>query len=226
MHPPRDSLLATALPNLPPAARKNLAEAGQLARLPPGTRVFQAGEACEKFFIVLSGSVRVSRTSADGNTMVLYRVQGGETCILTTTALLGGTAWTADAVTETEVAALVLGPPAFLDLVARDAAFRRFAFGTYAARLAELMARVEEVAFAAIAPRLARVLLARAEGGRVALTQEQLAEEVATAREVVGRQLKAFAARGWLRAGRGVVELLDEEALAAIAEQDETSAVA
>lgn len=221
MHPTPDDL-AKALPNLPPSARKNLAEAGQLARLPPGTPVFHAGAACEKFFIVLSGSVRVSRTSADGHTMVLYRVHGGETCILTTTALLGGTAWTADAVTETEVTALVLGPPAFLDLVARDAAFRGFAFGTYAARLAELMARVEEVAFAAIAPRLARVLLARAQAGRVALTQEQLAEEVATAREVVSRQLKAFAARGWLRAGRGVVELLDEAALAGIADQDDS----
>lgn len=186
--------------------------------LPAGSRAFTAGQRAPFFLLVERGTVRVSRTSADGREVVLYRVHAGESCILTTAAVLGDAAWSADAFAETDVDALALPAERMFVLLAESPAFRRFALGAYAARLAVLMERVEEVAFEGIAPRLARTLLLLARDGRVSMTHEALAAEIASAREVVSRQLKAFEREGLVQMSRGAVELRDAAALARIAE--------
>jgi CRP/FNR family transcriptional regulator len=204
-------------PLLPAALHARLRALAHPVHLPAGAQAFATGQPVPFFLLVEHGTVRVSRTTEDGREVVLYRVRDGESCILTTAALLGGAAWTADAFAETDVEALALPAERMLALIGTDAEFRRFAFHGYAERLAALMERVEEIAFDPIAPRLARTLLALAQDGQVGLTHEALAAEIASAREVVSRQLKGFERDGLVRLSRGAVRLLDRAALARIA---------
>jgi CRP/FNR family transcriptional regulator len=51
---------------------------------------------------------------------------------------------------------------------------------------------------------------------RIETTQQALAADLATAREVIGRALKGFEAAGWVKIARGGVEILDRRALAAL----------
>jgi len=205
-------------PPLDPALHDRLRQDARPVHLPAGARVFAAGQKAPFFLLVERGTVRVVRTSAEGREVVLYRVHAGESCILTTAAVLGDAAWSADAFADTDVDALALPAERMFALLAESAEFRKFALGAYAARLALLMERVEEVAFEGIAPRLARALLALAKDGRVAMTHEALAAEIASAREVVSRQLKAFEREGLVHLARGAVEVRDAKALARIAE--------
>lgn len=199
--------------------RDRLASAGRRVTVPAGTVLFRPGEACDRWMVVLAGSVRVLRTDRAGRTMTLYRVGSGETCILTTTGLIEGGAYDAEAVAETEVEALVVPGEAFLRLLAEEPRFRRFAFAAYARRIAALMALVEELAFDEVGERLARRLLALAgPDGLVPATHERLAEELASAREVVSRRLKAFERAGLVRLARGRIVVADRAGLAAAAE--------
>lgn len=213
--------LTTAFPSLgalDPAARHLLEANARPVRLPAGVTVFADGDACQAFLLVVEGSVRVQKVAETGREIVLYRVEPGQTCVLTTSCLLSHGVYGAEGVTETPVAGMALAPAAFQDLMATSAAFRTFVFAAYATRVSDLLMLIEEVAFGRIDQRLAAVLLERAgAGGIVAATHQDLAVELGTAREVVSRQLKDFERRGLLALARGRVTLIDRSGLAGLA---------
>ena len=177
-------------------------------KLPAGATVFAPDQPCAHFILVAAGRVKVYQLDADGNEIVLYRLGPGSICILTTLALLADQNYSAFAVTETPVQAIGLPASTFHDWMARSAPFRSFVFHSQAARLGDLMRVIQNVAFASIDSRLAARLLAlAADGHELAITHQELAAEIGTAREVVSRHLKAFEKRGWVSLGRGRVEL-------------------
>lgn len=200
---------------LEPSARDVLQSSAVRGTLPPNTVLLRPGDACEHFFLVARGSVRVQRLSETGREIVLYRIGPGESCILTTAALLAAERYSAEAVAETVVETIGFPASTFDILVSTSRSFRAAVFATYAARLAELMLLVEEVAFKRVDVRLARCLLRLQDGSAtVPLTHRELAIELGTAREVVSRQLKEFERRGWVRLRTGAVVVENDPAMA------------
>lgn len=189
-----------------------LAADARLVTLPAGQTVFRAGSACEDYLLVVDGCVKVLLVTESGREVVLYRVRSGESCILTTSCLIAGQHYPAQGVTEDEVKAFALGRERFQRQIDTSGAFRAFVFDNFSRRLAEVISRMEQVAFGAVDARLARALLARE--SPVTATHEALAAELGTAREVVSRHLKRFEAEGWVRLGRGSIEVLQPEVLA------------
>lgn len=203
-----------ALAELDEPAARVLRKSATVVTLPVGATPFHQGSACEAYLFVVSGSVRVHMVSETGREIVLYRVEDGQTCILTTCCLMSREDYPAHAVTETEVIAAVLPAGAFRELVARSEPFREFVFSAYGRRIADLMLLVDQVAFHNIDLRLARFLLEnRGSKGRLDATHQHVAIELGTAREVVSRQLKEFERRGWVALQRGRIVLIDSDAL-------------
>jgi CRP/FNR family transcriptional regulator len=168
--------------------------------------------------VVIDGSVRVQALSPGGREVTLYRVGSGQSCVITTSCLIGQEDYPAEGVTETETTALILSQGVFKELLSKSEAFRRFVFANQGRRLSDLIHRVEDVAFGRVDARLARLLVGRSEsgGGRISATHQQLASELGTAREVVSRQLKLFEKKGWIAVRRGAVEIHNPAALAEI----------
>jgi CRP/FNR family transcriptional regulator, anaerobic regulatory protein len=192
-------------------------------RAPAGAWVFREGVACEAYPIIVTGRVRVQKTGANGREITLYRVGPGETCVITTACLMRDAAYDAEAMAETDITAKVLPRADFRELLASSESFRDFVFRAFSARLGNLLARIEEVAFERIDRRLAqRILDAVGEDGAVAQTHRELAVELGTAREVVSRKLKEFERSGWIELYRGGLRLLRPEALRGIV-HDESS---
>lgn len=203
---------------LPTADRAILTENAQRVTLPAGTTVFAPGHAAESFLLVLDGTVRVQQTSASGREIVLYRVSGGETCIMTTACLLSDEMYSAEGTTESTVDAIALPKGAFEEALARSPGFRRLVFAEYSHRISDVMHVVEEVAFERLDKRLAQRLLALASpDGTLTTTHQDLATELGTAREVVGRQLKELQRRGYVSLARGSITLTDRDGLGALA---------
>lgn len=207
-----------ALAHLEPAALRLLEQSAMPVTLPPGAKAFEAGMPCGNFLMIASGRVRVQQISETGREIVLYRISGGESCVLTTACLLAHEDYAAEAIAETEVTALAVPRSCFDRLLAESPGFRDSVFTAYASRLTDLLLLVEEVAFGHIDIRLAERLLALQDPpGTLSLTHQDLATELGTAREVVSRQLKEFERRGYVRRERGRIDILDAEALKEIA---------
>ena len=191
------------------ASRAVMDAASPLA-LPADQPVFRAGSPCEHYVLVLAGSIRVQVIGEGGREAVLYRIQPGQSCVLTTCCILAGDAYPAEGFTEAPVRALAIAKPAFDRALESAPAFRRFVFASLGARIAEVIVRMEDVTFRPVARRLAAYLLARADrAGALAVTHQEIAVEVGTAREVVSRHLKRFEAAGLVRLGRSSVEISD-----------------
>jgi len=190
--------------------------AGEMQRvtLPAGTVLFQEGAPCRGFPLVLAGAVRVARGSPGGRSLELYRVTPGELCVVSTSCLFGRTPMSAHGQTSEPTELVVLSPAGFDRWVSHEA-FRRFVFGVFADRLADLMTLAEAVAFQRLDQRLAGALLGH--GASVHTTHQALADELGTVREIVTRLLKRFERVGWLRLARERIDVLDSVALRAVA---------
>lgn len=215
----RDLLLHfPALQELEENSVRILEQSSRVVSLRAGAKPFEAGMPCDNFLMLVSGRIRVQQVSESGREIVLYRVAGGETCVLTTAFLLAHESYSAEAVAETDISGLAVPKATFDRLLAESKRFRDFVFMTFASRIADLILLVEEVAFAKVDIRLAQRLLDLSDpSGTLLLTHQDLAVELGTAREVVSRQLKEFERRGWIRLERGRIELRDRNALGALA---------
>jgi CRP/FNR family transcriptional regulator len=208
--------LYPALSQLSPDDLAALLRPEAAMRLPAGTRLFAETQPCGGFPLVVAGSIKVVKAAANGREMLLYRVEPGDSCIISSSCLLGHTPYTARGETETEVTLLVVPMPLFEKLLAGNRQFRDFVFHLFADRIAELMQLVEEVAFHRLDQRLARLLLAR--GDDIQSTHQALADELGSVREIVSRLLKGFAADGLVSLGREHIALLDRSGLQRLAE--------
>jgi len=208
--------LYPALKALPEEARALLARQAQLVRLPPGSQVFDEHQACQGFPFVLKGGIRVVKAAPNGRELPLYRVTPGESCIITSSCLLGHTDYNARGITEAATELLLLPREAFDALLAHEP-FRGFVFELFSERIGDLMQLVEEVAFRKLDQRLAALLLGK--GRIVRATHQQLADELGSVREIVSRLLKGFAAQGLVTLGREQIEILDAAGLRRLASE-------
>jgi CRP/FNR family transcriptional regulator len=214
-----DHALLTAFPplgHLDDAATRRIAENARPVAAPAGTILARPGESLPHFVLLTQGVVKVRGVSEGGREIVLYRVAAGETCVLSAAALLGQLSLGAELIAETDIAGFALPDTLFQDLVAGAPAFRQLIFATLAARLQEIVALLEDVAFRRIDARLAGHLMASG-STLLSLTHQDIAAELGTAREVVSRQLKEFERRGWLKLTRGQIQVIDRDALSQLA---------
>ncbi|PWR03545.1 Crp/Fnr family transcriptional regulator [Meridianimarinicoccus roseus] len=207
------------LGGLQAADRDRLNREARRISVPAGTTVFGPGAQAENLIVVLRGAVRVQHVSDSGRQIVLYRVHAGQTCIMTTACLVAHEAYSAEGVTETAVEAVMVPRRAFDALLGSSAAFRSFVFDAYSRRITDLFLLIDDVAFQRMDIRLAQRLLVLAGGaGSVAITHQQLAAELGTAREVVSRLLQEFRRRGLVSSARGEIVLEDAPGLRRLSE--------
>lgn len=197
------------------ATLRRVIDESVLLRIGAGQAVFAEAAQCSHFPLVLDGTIRVRKLSPQGKELLLYRVEPGESCILTSSCLLGARDYTASAVAETDVRVLAMPRALFLELLDRVAAFRIEVFELFAARMTDLMSLVDAVAFQKLDQRLANRLLGH--GNVLQTSHLQLAQELGSVREIISRLLGEFAQHGALRLGRGRIEILDAALLRRIA---------
>ena len=183
-----------------------------LMHLPAGTCVFSENQPCSGFPLLLDGSIKVVKQAASGRELMLYRVSPGGSCIISSSCLLGRSDYNARGIAETPLALLALPVGEFGRLLVDHAPFRDFVFHLFAERIGELMQLVEEVAFARLDQRLAKLILAR-QTDTLAVTHQQLADELGSVREIVSRLLKGFAAQGLVSLGREQLTVTDRDGL-------------
>ncbi len=204
------------LPALSGDARARLSRL-TVQEVPAGTALFHPGDAVQGFVVLLSGRIEVFLTGPTGRDILLYAVEPGESCVQSTLGLLGGDAYSGEALTCADCRLVLIPRDTFLALMNDDAAFRGFVFRAFAGRMQATMQVLERVAFTRVEARLAAALLERAREGRVAATHAELAVAIGSAREVVSRRLDALERRGVVALERGAVILQDTVALAALA---------
>lgn len=205
-----------ALMQLETSARDILTKSARIVEAPVGTVGYREGGACGAYVMRLAGQSRVYKMSTSGREILLYRVAAGETCVITTTCLLGHSNYPASTIVEEPIRDVIIPSAAFNQLMLDSAVFRRFVMTNYGVLISDLIVLLDEVAFHSLDARLAKLLL-DANNTTISRTHQLMADELGTAREVVSRQLKRFEQKSWVALGRGHVEISNRAALEKLA---------
>ena len=197
---------------------KNLLDASNIVSMPESTTVFQQGDACKNYLIVLDGKVKVFTRAENGREIVLYHLAKGDACVLTTSCLFGNKNYPAEGETETPVKALVIPAKQFNQVLQQSSTFREMVFSAFSSHLSNLITLVEEVAFGKLDVRLAKHLLNQCDDeNTLTSTHQNIATELGSAREVISRQLKELELKGYIKTNRGYIKIKDVDALQNIA---------
>ncbi|KEF32909.1 transcriptional regulator, Crp/Fnr family [Marinobacter nitratireducens] len=200
---PAHSILNT----LNDALRRDALENIGKMHMPAGSVVFSAGEQCRGLPLVTGGSIKVQMTGLSGQSIVLYRMGADDICTLSIGCLMTGRGYRAEAVVEEDAEALMIPRGLFDRLMDQSEDFRLGIMESYGRRLDDLMLLVEEVAFRRMDERLREWLAARSGKRVLAITHQELAVELGTAREVVSRLLKEMERNGEVLLSRGKIAL-------------------
>lgn len=184
--------------------------------IPKGTMLAEAGSPCLYFPFVLSGEIRVYRMNEAGKEITLYRIHGGDSCVLTISCLMTGSTFPAYAMTEKTSELFLVPGEIFREWVENIPQWRLYTFRMIEKIIVNMMENVEQIAFQRLEKRLMEFLLERShkdKDGMIYKTHQEIANELGTAREVISRALKTLERKQMIRVFRGRIQIIDSERL-------------
>ncbi len=174
------------------------------------------GNDCSGVVLVREGSLRLYMMSEQGKDITLYRLHSGDLCMLSASCVLEAITFDVFGAAEEDSRCIVIGGPAFAAVSERNPAVKIFALETAVSRFSDVMWVMQQILFMGVDRRLAVFLLdeaARTGSDIIPLTHGQIARYMGSAREVVSRMLKYFAAEGAVEVSRRGVRILDKGSL-------------
>src|ERR1700674_3897202 len=188
-----------------------------------GATICSKGDPGNSLFAVISGTVKISTSSADGRSAILNLIGPGE--IFGEIALLDGLERTADATANTNCEVFIIDRREFLPFVRSQPALAMKFIELLCARLRWTSDQVEQIILQDLPGRLASALIRLTEkhklsqGGRtIAGSQQEISEMVGLTRESINKQVRGWSARKWVPLEHGAIVVLDAEPLQALAE--------
>lgn len=188
-----------------------------------GASIFAKGDPGNSLFFVISGTVKIGVSSADGRGAIFNLINPGE--IFGEIAVLDGLARTADAIANSDCELFVMDRRDFMILLDSQPLLAKKMIALLCVRLRWVSDHVEQVIFPDLPGKLAKALLRLIDkpGGssarEIAVTQQEVAEMVGMSRESVNKQLHEWSALKLVRVQRGVIAILDLNALKVLAER-------
>jgi CRP/FNR family transcriptional regulator len=182
---------------------------------PAGQIVLLEGAASSVLYVVQAGRLKLFKTSPRGREQVLRLLRPGD--MFNEIAVFDEGPNPASAQTIEDCTLYLLRRRDLLRFVAERPGVALAITRTFARRLREALALVEDLAFRDVTSRLAKILLEGQDGRAPRLTQELLAAMAGSRREVVGRALKSLSLDGAIRLERGRIHVLDRQALETLA---------
>ncbi len=218
---------ALALKSVPFFANLNESEISSLAskliirRFSPNQIIFHLGDPAGLLYIISSGKVKISQSTAEGQEAVLAILGAGD--FFGELALLDDSPRSASAETLEDTETLTLHRDEFLNYLDNNPAFARHVLNVLARRIRHLNNQISDIFFLDLPARLARtlILLADQHGRKtadgitieLALTQTDLAEMTGATRVSINKAIGRFRRANWVSIDGREVTILNRQAL-------------
>lgn len=171
---------------------------------------------CTGLYIVKSGRLRLYMLSEDGKEITLYRLSPGEVCMLSASCVLQSITFDVYIDAEIPSECYMINAAAFHTISEKIPAVKIFALETAVSRFSDVMWILQQIVFMSMDKRLAIFLYDEILSNgtdTITMTHDQIARHLGTAREVITRMLKHFAADGILNVTRKGIHIIDRTKL-------------
>lgn len=181
-----------------------------------GENIHGINNECAGILLIKSGYLRVYILSEDGREVTLYRLEEGETCVLSASCILKNITFDVFIDAEKDSEVLIINPAIFQKICNENIYAENFSYKKTMERFSDVMWAIEQILFMSFDKRLAIFLLDEASktgNDVISLTHEQIAKYIGSAREVVSRMLKYFETEGIVKLHRGGLKIVDKNKL-------------
>ena len=181
-----------------------------------GASVHSGNANCIGILLIKSGQLRTYMLSEDGRDSTLYRLFGGDVCILSASCILDAITFDVYIDAEEDTDVLVINSSVFHQMAEKNIYMKCFGYELATTRFSDVMWAMQQILFMGADKRLAIFLwdeISKSGSTEIQMTHEQIARYIGSAREVVTRMLKYFASDGIVELARGGVRVLDRKKL-------------
>lgn len=177
-----------------------------------GDSIIKIGEYIRSTPLITQGLLKIVRQDDEGHEILLYYLDGGNTCVMTVTCCMKQEKSKIKAIAEIDTHLLLI-PFHYMDEWMRNfRSWRNFILQTYSARFEEMLSTLDSVAFESLDTRLLRYLGDRERAlntNEFHITHQQIAQELNSSREAVSRLLKKLENRGNIQLGRNRIKIIN-----------------
>lgn len=174
------------------------------------------GGSCLGMVHVISGELRAYLLSDEGREITLFRIKDNENCVLAASCILSQIHFDTQISVEKDSVVLIIPAGLYKSIMEANISVRCFTYELSTERFSTVMWVMQELLFSKFDKRLASFLLQQYETTgdlEIHMTQEQIAQDINSAREVVARMLKQFSIDGIIESKRGTIIIKDVDAL-------------
>lgn len=209
------SKILTFFDGLSNADKLMLSEYAVFKSLKSGSALLSQTDECRGLVAVIRGRMRASSVSSNGKEITLYRLIDGDCCIMSASCLLKSIDFGISLCAEKDSEIFII-PTVIYEKLQKYDIVKDFTLSELSGRFSDVFWVLNQFVFQGLEKRLAYTLIEHSHlfnSSTLALTHEQIARDLGTAREVVSRLLKKFARAGFIKSSRGEIVILDRESL-------------
>ena len=196
-----------------PELIKEIEEKSKIVSIKAGETILDIGQTVRTMPIILSGSIKVTRTSEQGHELLLYYVNPAESCAMTFTCCMQQYPSEIKVTAEEDVTMLALPVAVMDEWIVKYPTWKSFVMKTIRNRFNEMIKAIDQIAFQKLDERLVNYLKEKSKisgSSIINLSHEQIAAELATSRVVVSRLLKKLELDKKILLYRNQIKLLNK----------------
>ena len=162
--------------------------------------------------LILEGAIKIMREDEEGNELVLYYLEKGDTCAVTLSCCMGQTKSNIKAVAETDVKLLMIPKEKMKIWLSNYSSWQEFILQSYHNRLQEFIEALDTIAFYKMDERLFKHLKDKAmvtHNDVLQVTHKQIADDLHTSRVVISRLLKKLENEQKIQLFRNSIKVLE-----------------
>ena len=187
---------------------KEIEKNGVLKSVKEGDVIMDINDYITAMPLLLEGAIKILREDKEGNELLLYFLERGDTCALTLSCCLGQTKSEIRAIAERDTTFIMIPVTKIEEWTAKFKSWRNFVFDSYHSRLTEMLETIDTLAFMNMDARLFRYLQDKAkinQSEELQVTHQQVAYDLNTSRVVISRLLKKLEMEGKILLKRNTI---------------------
>lgn len=191
---------------------QEISEVGTVRSFKENDKIIEIGDHVKSMPLLINGAIKILREDKDGDELLLYFLERGDTCAMTLSCCLGHTKSEIRAVAEMDTKIILIPIEKMEEWTSKYKSWRDFVFESYHSRLSEMLDTIDTIAFLNMDERLLKYLRDKAKINQnevIQITHQQIAYDLHTSRVVISRLLKKLEIKGKINLQRNSIKVID-----------------
>lgn len=187
-------------------------QVGTFKEVPEGYKLIEIGDFVRGMPLLISGVIKILREDEEGDELLLYYLEKGDTCSMTMACCMGDAKSEIRAIAETDAKLIMVPIQKIEEWTVKYKTWRNFVFNSYHIRLNELLSTLDSIAFQKMDERLIGYLKEKARVNQndiIHNTHQEIAYDLHSSRVVISRLLKKLETLGTIKLHRNFIKIMD-----------------